>query len=192
MKQQTAAERFASAITSLLIRIHDYCKTAAESPICIGLCIANQKHAPHRQIPEEICKELMQKARDHFMSINVPEFYFHLWPPPKLPIVEGVNTNIDKKNQIKSGKESWKTHYKGIQDLFKSDKTLFDFYKIAKEKVLNSRNDAYRLLLTNFVEYIENSLIKKTDLSAELKLVLLNNLRGIGQKKMNHIINIFD
>lgn len=93
MKQPTAAERLASAITSLLIRIDDYCKEAAESPVRIGLCIANQKYAPQRRVPEEILERLMQKARDHFTSIDVPEFYFHLWPPPKLPTIERININ---------------------------------------------------------------------------------------------------
>lgn len=281
MKLPTAPERLASAITSLLIRVHNYCKAAAESPVRIGLCIVNQKHAPHRQISEEICKELMQMARDHFMSINVPEFYFHLWSPPILPIVEGINSqallslddfqltyqipihtlaeeqrtmarsfisceinhwwnvwfeiedeairyvpqvyqeikeetivrkirialaqngqpvftafandftirsehlgiSVDHKNQIKSGKETWKTYHKGIQDLFNSAKTLFDFYEIAKEKAKHSRNDAYKLLLTDFVEYVENTLIKKADLPEDLKRDFLNKLRGIDQKQ---------
>ncbi len=283
--KKTATERLSEAIISLLNRINDYCKKAADSPLRYGLCIVNLKHAPYRQATKEVLAELEKRAKDHFASLNVHGFYFQFWTPPALPVVEKVDKNAplsaddyqltyqlpqfnleeeqrmlvrslifcpsdgeiyhwwdewfeiqyeairyvplifqeikertiirkislslaqagvpvfetfannyaiqtdylgisdEEKKQIKKGEGSWNKYFPRIRGIFSSAKTLFDVYKICKEHVLKSRDLNDKSFLSSFVETVETSLIKMTDLPEDLKLDLLNNLRGISNNK---------
>lgn len=96
---------------------------------------------------------------------------------------EYLGISNKEKKQIKDGKGSWEKYFPKIREIFSSAKTLFDIYKIGKEYALKSRDLNEKSFLSSFIEKVETSLIKKTDLPDDLKLDLLNNLRGISKKQ---------
>lgn len=86
------------------------------------------------------------------------------------------------KEAWKGKKVDWKDRYRHAVDVIKSATTLQDLYIILRKRAASTRNPMLKTLFNKFVEGVEQNLIEKTALPAEVKLSLLLQLKQGKQK----------